>query len=372
MSAVDSVGVCLSSLLGSMFPMPRVLFAMARDGLLFQPLTKVTSKGSPAVATIASGIVAGTDIYIPPYVHVIMIVGLEVMLFSSAAFMALLFDLKALVDMMSIGTLFAYTLVAICILILRYDITHLYMFELQSTCCCKCGDLINYCLASRYQEDPVEDTDFQVKSKFNPLKPPPVATASTSQAVTIMTVISGAWHKHRTRAFMPGFYSYILTPSFLCAEVMSLVGLCVTLTQAIDALARAEAWSIVLVCILGIIVLINTALIYRQPQNSIKATFMVKQNYILKQLWPQFLRKIRLHHFIPSLQMPLVPFLPLLSIFINSYLMVQLGTDTWILYAIWMAVGKTVHCWSRALENFSLRSWTNDHLWSHDPFCLQG
>ncbi|XP_071314189.1 cationic amino acid transporter 2-like [Trachinotus anak] len=232
--AVGSLCALSTSLLGSMFPMPRVLFAMARDGLLFNPLTKVTAKGSPAVATISSGFVA--------------------------AIMALLFDLEALVEMMSIGTLFAYTLVAICILILRY------------------------------QESPSEDTDLQIiesNTKFGLLRPPSKPNSSTSRTVTILTIFS----------------------------VACVVALCITLTQAIDALSRVEAWSVAIVCILACILLLITFLIWRHPQNPTKASFMV----------------------------PLLPALPLVSTLINVYLMVQLGGETWLRYAIWMLVGLVIY-----------------------------
>lgn len=70
---------------------------MASDGLLFPIFGQVSSKSrTPIYSTLIGGLLA--------------------------AFMALFFDLLTLVEMLSIGTLIAYTQVALAVLISRYEV----------------------------------------------------------------------------------------------------------------------------------------------------------------------------------------------------------------------------------------------------------
>ncbi|XP_075977772.1 cationic amino acid transporter 3-like [Anticarsia gemmatalis] len=94
--SIGAIFALCTSLLGAMFPLPRVIYAMGTDGLLFRPLAAINSKTkTPLTATVLSGLMA--------------------------AILATIFNLNQLIDMMSIGTLLAYIIVAMSVLILRYE-----------------------------------------------------------------------------------------------------------------------------------------------------------------------------------------------------------------------------------------------------------
>ncbi|XP_074012227.1 cationic amino acid transporter 2-like [Numenius arquata] len=235
--AVGSLCALTTSLLGSMFPMPRILYAMARDGLLFKPLAKVSCRQCPVVATLVSGIVA--------------------------ALLALLFDLKALVDMMSIGTLLAYSLVAGCVLLLRYQ------------------------PEPSAQDTPVGKVP-AVQLWWDHLIQPPLHPTPCSSTTV-------AW-------------SLAAIAALICA--VSWVS-----STGLPCLQAGGAWCIAVLALPLLGILVAALLIWRQPQSWERASFMV----------------------------PCLPFLPLLSITINSILMARLSAAAWLRYLLWMAIGFLIY-----------------------------
>ncbi|KAF7707370.1 cationic amino acid transporter 2 isoform X1 [Silurus meridionalis] len=251
--AVGSLCALSTSLLGSIFPMPRVIYAMAEDGVLFKVLARINPKTkTPLIATMASGIVA--------------------------AIMACLFDLKALVDMMSIGTLLAYSLVAACVLILRYRPDSV----LESSKTNEVGE--SELTESESHLNRLKDGEMSLHTLFNPsLQPTKSSSNAVNMAVGVIAIV-------------------------VC--VMSALT-----THCGQSILALEPWVLGVLAASFLIFFMCVVLVCRQPQTSKKVSFMV----------------------------PLLPFLPILSIFVNVYLMVQLSGDTWIRFSVWMAIGFLIY-----------------------------
>lgn len=91
-------GLC-ASLMGAMFPLPRIIYAMSSDGLIFEWMGRIHPRfQTPMYGTLFAGTLTGL--------------------------LAAVLNLSQLINMMSIGTLMAYSIVAACVLLLRYEVTN--------------------------------------------------------------------------------------------------------------------------------------------------------------------------------------------------------------------------------------------------------
>lgn len=205
--AVGALCGLTASLIGGLFPLPRMLYAMASDGLIFKFLAKVHPKTEiPVIATVLSG--------------------------ALAAFLALIFDLEALVEMMSIGTLLAYTIVALCVLLLRY--------QPGSVGIVKGGEkifLTNEETADH--EAPREDTRLTQETDG--------PTLQTARLAAI------------------GIYCNVAMYFFIS----------ILLIWGGHAILNGRAWAIFMACLLGILLVTFIVLLVRQPQNKTPLPFKV-------------------------------------------------------------------------------------------------
>ncbi|KAF7987136.1 hypothetical protein HCN44_001791 [Aphidius gifuensis] len=229
-----------ASLLGSLFPLPRVIYAMASDGLIFKFMGKLHPKfQTPVIGTLIAGLITGI--------------------------LSGILNLNQLSSLMSLGVLSAYSTVASCVLILRYK----------------------ECETFEKRDDREPRTVIYIVKQLLNLNNTTRSTKLTSQiasSLVFLYILSCI----PTTLFIINSSQHILNGSF------STIG--------------------VLVAFISILVLILIC-IYRQPVSDKKLLFSV----------------------------PLVPFLPAFSIFINVSLMMTLEAKVWYLFTAWLSIGLVIY-----------------------------
>ncbi|PAN21965.1 hypothetical protein PAHAL_3G503400 [Panicum hallii] len=264
-----------STLMGSILPQPRILMAMARDGLLpsfFSDVHKTTQV--PVKSTIVTGI--------------------------CAASLAFFMDVSQLAGMVSVGTLLAFTIVAVSILILRYvppDEVPL-PSSLQASFRLshendeeKLRDTLG---DEDHEEGASEITDFVVESIKDPLIEKQLYASKLDET------------KRRKAA--------------ACSIASVCIGVLVLTTSAsatfLPFLVRC------FVCAFGgLLLLTGLGVLCWIDQDDGRHSFGHSGGFIC----------------------PFVPLLPVMCILINTYLLINLGGGTWMRVGVWLVMGVFVY-----------------------------
>ncbi|KAL5238581.1 hypothetical protein ACI65C_005991 [Semiaphis heraclei] len=239
---IGAVFALCTNMIGTLFPLPRILYSMASDGLLFHIFSKVDPKTkTPFWGTFICG--------------------------AFAAILSSLFDLQQLMNMMSIGTLMAYSLVCICVLILRY------------------------------KNDNPEECKVRDNGRVR---------------VSLMRLLSSSFNlpKSQITTKKTGRTSIIIILAYLVVSVCFCSSVSIAQNEG-----KFNMFTYVTCIVSGVCLLVLCYSLSRQPQSTNRPTFHV----------------------------PLVPFVPCLSVVLNIYLMTQLDTSTWIRFTVWLFIGLLIY-----------------------------
>ena len=188
-----------------------------------------------------------------------------------SAILAFIFNLHDLVEMMSIGTLLAYTMVAVCVLVLRYQPDTIGLIKENSSS-----------LSSHLAEKDISEEDTPLLGVL--LRDTRKPSRKTALLALIATVVS----------------------------CIGFAGVCALIIWASHALLQASWWAILMMILVGVAAIGSMVVLLLLPQNKTPLPFKV----------------------------PFVPLLPLLSVFINLFLILKLSYLTWIRFAVWMVIGE--------------------------------
>ncbi|CAK1554800.1 unnamed protein product [Leptosia nina] len=319
------------SMFGSMFPLPRVVYAMAQDGLIFKQLAMISeASGTPAFATICGG--------------------------SAASIVALIIHLEVLVEMMSIGTLLAYTLVSTCVLVLRYQPHSTNLIELlpqslrtpvdpegtasgqqettftgAQTHILPSNQRVMVRRVTRSSPDSDDTLPGDESEEYG--RDDAFLVNSNSENKFYGAVPTGCSGSSRFQRVWDGIYQRLFAMSYLCPGllpwidcgpateqsgmfVIKAVGMMYFLVAIFDILAAygnpgTSTFTAVLMVLLAISIITLLLMISRKPQNRQGLMYMT----------------------------PGVPFVPAIAVIVNIYLILNLSILTLVRFTIWMTLG---------------------------------
>lgn len=202
------------------------------------------------------------------------------------------------VELLSIGTLLAYTMVTLSVLVSRYQlgVQNVYDNNISETKARTIKWLQSLSLKSDASQSDFPDE--VTKAKYQPI---------TNEEETRNGDDVGVKEKaNQSTAFYAKVSVFFL--------VVGIAGLAVVLLFAFDCVSKPEWWAIFLVCIFSGTIVVSLVALQLHPQTNAKFPFMA----------------------------PGVPFIPAISIVINVLLMANLQWMTYARFGIWMAIGKLI------------------------------